>query len=101
MDNAVRHAQPFQDGKYPLRAFILPTNELVVEVEDQTPEFPNFAGAIAWEPTDEDVPPRGLWWVRRYGGRLSYALLKDGAGQAVGKTVQVLLPAMPEVSACS
>ncbi|MFE0255749.1 hypothetical protein [Streptomyces sp. NPDC059010] len=99
VDNAVSHAKPFDDGKFPLRAFILPTNELVIEVDDQTPEFPGFAEAISWKPTDENVPPCGLWWVRRYGGRLSYAVLHDGDRKAIGKTVQVLLPATPEVSA--
>ncbi|MFJ5220152.1 hypothetical protein ACIP98_36370 [Streptomyces sp. NPDC088354] len=90
MDNADRHSQPPPRARLGLRLAVLDTGELLIEVSDPMPAFPNFATAITWEPAIGE-PPRGLWTVRKLGGRLSYAIADDGCA----KTVQALVPGTP------
>ncbi|WP_280883323.1 hypothetical protein [Streptomyces pseudovenezuelae] len=87
VDNAVRHAEPFDDGNILFRLIVTAgTHELLVEVDDASHEFPGFATAA--HPFRE---PTGLWWVARHGGRLSWDVKRDTGGAVVGKTVQVIL----------
>ncbi|MGW0844183.1 hypothetical protein ACWD26_29410 [Streptomyces sp. NPDC002787] len=86
--NAADHAAALDCGEIPLRLVILPDNQLLIEVDDGTPDFPDFNKAQA-----EASVGRGLWWVSHYRGRLTYFPLLDDQGETVGKTVQVLLPA--------
>lgn len=71
----------------PLRLVELSTGELAIEVDDGTPEFPNFEKAFK-----EAKVGSGLWWVSHHGARLSWDVLTDDSGKAVGKTVQIILP---------
>lgn len=85
--NAAEHAVPLDCNETPLRLVILPDDRLLIEVDDGTPEFPDFSKTMA----DAHIG-RGLWWVSHYRGRLTYYPLRDDQGETVGKTVQVLLP---------
>ncbi|MFI9755805.1 hypothetical protein [Streptomyces collinus] len=85
--NAAEHAGPLDGGEIPLRLLLLPDSQLLIEVDDGTPEFPDFHKAQAEAPIG-----RGLWWVSHYRGRLTYFPLLNDQGKTVGKTVQVLLP---------
>ncbi|MEU1203522.1 hypothetical protein ABZ446_46040 [Streptomyces sp. NPDC005813] len=93
VDNAYRHAKPIGPGQgwVELRLTVMPTtDELLIEVDDATPEFADFAKAATAEPTG---PPPGLWWVRHYRGALSWGPKTDDAtGDVVGKTVAAILP---------
>ncbi|MFF7130448.1 hypothetical protein [Streptomyces sp. NPDC008240] len=98
VDNAFRHGWPFTDGCIRLRFTLYPkTDELLVEVSDSKPEFPNFDQATTADPVPLS-PPSGLWWVRHYQGLLSWDVDRDKADHVVGKTVQALLPATWEAS---
>ncbi|MFF4542283.1 hypothetical protein [Streptomyces aureus] len=89
VDNAVRHGQPFPDGKVVLRMLArLDTDELLIEVDDALPEFPNF-GEVANQSPEPCLNPTGLWWLAHYRGTLSL----DQWPGTDGKTVQALLPA--------
>ncbi|MGI5255646.1 hypothetical protein [Actinacidiphila glaucinigra] len=90
MDNAGRHSAPPPRTRLGLRLAVIATGELLIEVTDPLPEFPNFPEAVAWQPT-EGQPARGLWLVQHLGARLSYAVAEDGRS----KTVQALVPGTP------
>ncbi|MFD9461144.1 hypothetical protein [Streptomyces sp. NPDC060027] len=93
VDNAVKHGKPLPGGIVYLRVFGLPeTNELVIEVEDALPEFPGFE-QVANQSGEVQGPPKGLWWVAHYRGRLFWDVKSDDCGLAVGKTVQAIIPA--------
>jgi hypothetical protein len=89
VDNAANHGNPFSDGCVGLRLTVLPnTEELLIEVDDDNPDFPNFAAV-----TSADHPNgRGLWWVKHYRAELSWDEKRDGDGMVVGKTVKALVP---------
>ncbi|WP_435229461.1 hypothetical protein [Streptomyces sp. Tue6028] len=93
VDNAYRHAKPIGPGEgwIELRLTVLPTtDELLIEVDDATPEFAGFEKAAT---TEHEGPPPGLWWVRHYRGVLSLGPKTDEATSAVvGKTVAAILP---------
>ncbi|WP_432190286.1 hypothetical protein [Streptomyces sp. Tue6028] len=94
VDNAVRHADPFGPGKgfVELRLTVLPAEELLIEVDDALPLFPDFE-AVATQSCEPAGVPKGLWWVRHYRGALSWAPKKDDVtGDVIGKTVQAVLP---------
>lgn len=92
VDNAVRHGRPFADGKVVLRLLAHPdTDELLIEVDDAFPEFPDFDQVANQSHEPRSAPP-GLWWLAHYRGTASWDLQKDD-GEVVGKTVQALLPA--------
>ncbi|WP_079189175.1 ATP-binding protein [Streptomyces kebangsaanensis] len=88
VDNAARHGKPFGDGCVGLGLTLFPgTDELLIEVDDAAPEFPDFETVACGAPAG-----RGLWWVEHYRARLSWDVKKDKDGQVVGKTVQALVP---------
>ncbi|MFF4256689.1 hypothetical protein ACFY1L_36435 [Streptomyces sp. NPDC001663] len=92
VDNAVRHGKPFPDGRVSLHLIVTgDTRELLVEVDDANPEFPDFekAASLSGEPNGR---PTGLWWVAHYRGRLRWDVKRDVDGEVVGKTVQAILP---------
>ncbi|MEU9273241.1 hypothetical protein AB0E04_48995 [Streptomyces sp. NPDC048251] len=89
VDNAFRHGRAFRDGRLPFRLTVHPeTHELLIEVDDADPEFPDFPQAAELE----GKTPTGLWWVDHYKGRLAYTKRTDDYGEVVGKTVQAVLP---------
>ncbi|MGW4518790.1 hypothetical protein ACWEO4_44495 [Streptomyces sp. NPDC004393] len=99
VDNAFRHGQPFPDGCIRLRFVLLSkTDELLIEVSDADREFPAFTQAVTADPAPQKAPG-GLWWVRRYQGRLSWDVKRDDQDHVVGKTVQAIIPATWEASA--
>jgi hypothetical protein len=61
--NAAAHAEPMSNGMVPLRLIELSAGELAIEVDDGTPEFPNFAHAVEEAKTKVGS---GLWWVSHY-----------------------------------
>ncbi|MGW1801561.1 hypothetical protein ACWCQN_38000 [Streptomyces sp. NPDC001984] len=92
VDNAFRHAKPFGSGEgwIELRLTLKSgTDELLMEVDDASPEFSNFQAATTADP---EGPPPGLWWVGHYQGTLSWNVKTDNVGTVVGKTVQALIP---------
>jgi anti-sigma regulatory factor (Ser/Thr protein kinase) len=89
VDNAVKHGQPFTDGKIVLRMRAHgDTDELLIEVDDALPDFPDFDQVANQIPEPRPAPP-GLWWPAHYRGTVSWDRWPD----ADGKTVQALLPA--------
>ncbi|GAB7102038.1 hypothetical protein JCM4814A_03520 [Streptomyces phaeofaciens JCM 4814] len=86
-DNAAKHGQPFSDGCVILRLTVLEVGELLVQVDDADPCFPNFAplnvGSL------ETLT--GLGFAHRLGAKLDWHMLLED-GSPVGKTVQALLP---------
>ncbi|MFF7476983.1 hypothetical protein [Streptomyces sp. NPDC008092] len=92
VDNAVRHGKPFNDGCVSLHLIVTrDTHELLVEVDDANPEFPDFE-KVANQTGEPQGKPAGLWWVDHYRGRLSWDVKRDVDGEVVGKTVQAVLP---------
>jgi len=92
VDNAANHGEFFPDGTITLRLIVdAETRELLIEVEDARHDFPGFAEA-ANQSGSVVGRPKGLWWVAHYKGRLSWDVKKGDDGEAVGKTVQVVLP---------
>ncbi|MGW5732895.1 MULTISPECIES: ATP-binding protein [Streptomyces] len=88
VDNAVKHAlAPGQSGA-DLSAFFRVTeaHELIVDVIDPNPTFPEFDRAAAEE------SERGLGLVQKAGGALSWFLTP----QADAKIVRAVLPPGPE-----
>ncbi|MFF0001135.1 hypothetical protein [Streptomyces avermitilis] len=88
VDNAARHGKPFGAGHVVLRLTLLPTDELLIEVDDSHPSFPDFE-AVASGSLHQDC---GLWWVNHYRAKLSWAVKRDANDVVIGKTVQALLP---------
>ncbi|MEY2249018.1 hypothetical protein AB8A21_39875 [Streptomyces sp. BF23-18] len=102
-DNAARHGQPFHDGKIAVRLIAHPgTSELLIEVDDARPDFPNFE-QVANQGREPEPEPgaaaRGLWWAAHYRGTISSDVKRDDDGADAGKTVQVILPATWDGSA--
>ncbi|MEU1533944.1 hypothetical protein [Streptomyces fagopyri] len=94
VDNAVRHAKvfPSDGGIVTLRVYAFPgTDELAIEVDDALPRFPGFP-QVANQSSEVQGPPKGLWWVAHYRGRLSWDVKRDVSHTVIGKTVQALLP---------
>lgn len=93
VDNAIRHAKPFGPGEgwIELRLTVLSgTDELLIEVDDASPEFADFNEAMSATPSG---PPPGLWWIRHYQGTLSWDPKTDATtGDVLGKTVTAFLP---------
>ncbi|MGW0574784.1 hypothetical protein ACWD25_02210 [Streptomyces sp. NPDC002920] len=85
--NAAAHAAPLDCDGTPLRLVILPDSQLLIEVDDGTPDFAGFGKVMEGAPVG-----RGLGWVSHYRGRMTHYPLLDEQGKTVGKTVQVLLP---------
>ncbi|MEU0787778.1 hypothetical protein ABZ341_40380 [Streptomyces sp. NPDC006173] len=98
VDNAVRHGLATPDGLIVLRLIILEeTQELLIEVDDALPGFPDFETA-ANQPTEPIGTPTGLWWVAHYHAELIWDVRRDQDGVVIGKTVQAILPASWEGS---
>ncbi|MGW7410204.1 hypothetical protein ACWGI9_42140 [Streptomyces sp. NPDC054833] len=93
VDNAIRHAKPFGPGEgwIELRLTVPSrTDELLIEVDDASPEFADFNEAMSATPS---APPPGLWWIRHYQGTLSWDPKTDATtGDVIGKTVTAFLP---------
>ncbi|MET7685641.1 ATP-binding protein [Streptomyces sp. NPDC005423] len=88
MDNAARHGKPFDGNVVRLRLMCLKaTDELVIEVDDAGPGFPNFGKATGRD-LNGGPPLNGLEWALHYHGRLAWRPAEDGSG----KTVQAVLP---------
>ncbi|MER7679071.1 hypothetical protein [Streptomyces sp. NPDC096934] len=94
VDNAVRHAKafPIDGGVVTLRVFgFADTGDLAIEVDDALPRFPGFP-QVANLSSEVQGPPKGLWWVAHYRGRLSWDVKRDVTHTVIGKTVQALIP---------
>ncbi|TXS59589.1 hypothetical protein EAO69_41665 [Streptomyces sp. me109] len=94
VDNAVRHAKafPIDGGVVTLRVFgFADTGDLAIEVDDALPRFPGFP-QVANLSREVQGPPKGLWWVAHYRGRLSWDVKRDVTHTVIGKTVQALIP---------
>ncbi|WP_371801541.1 ATP-binding protein (plasmid) [Streptomyces sp. NBC_01732] len=80
--NAVVHADPGPSSigrQITLHYAMTDKHDLLIDVYDPLPAFPDFEGAVDGE------KGRGLWTVRQMGGELSWALC-DG-----GKVVRAML----------
>ncbi|MEU4090173.1 ATP-binding protein [Streptomyces aureus] len=98
-DNAARHGRPFHDGKIVVRLIAHPdTDELLIEVEDARPDFPDF-DRVANQSHATRPAPTGLSWATHYRGTVSWDVKRNDEGVDVGKTVQVILPATWDGSA--
>ncbi|MEV6786817.1 hypothetical protein [Streptomyces sp. NPDC051098] len=78
--NAVVHANPgpLDDRRcLGLRLAVTEADELLIDVSDPLPHFPDFAAAAAGE------RGRGLWQVARLGCDLTWFLTDDGDGKVV------------------
>ncbi|MFJ4828747.1 hypothetical protein ACIP79_02220 [Streptomyces sp. NPDC088747] len=92
VDNAVRHGRPFADGCISLHLIVAAdTHELLIEVDDASPEFPGF-GDVAIQNSEVRETTTGLGWVAHHGGRLSWDVKRSVDDVIVGKTVQAILP---------
>ncbi|MFF4902247.1 ATP-binding protein [Streptomyces sp. NPDC001068] len=89
VDNGVRHGMPADvpkdERRLVLSAAVAETGELLIDVSDLNPAFPDFDRAVAGE------KGRGLWQVARLGARIIRFLPHEGAG----KTVRAVLPPGP------
>lgn len=89
VDNGVRHGMPDEVPRHERRlslvAALTEDGELLIEVSDLNPSFPDFDAAVRGE------KGRGLWHVARLGARVIRFLPHEG----VGKTVRAVLPPGP------
>ncbi|WP_079148505.1 ATP-binding protein [Streptomyces agglomeratus] len=81
VDNAVRHGMA---ERVKARLAITETQQLVIDVEDPTPQFLAFGAAVQGE------TGRGLWEAKRLGARVVWFLRNDA-----GKTVRATLAPGP------
>ena len=84
MANAFAHTSAPEYAVITMQWALLQSGELVFQVHDGRPEFPDFDKVVSWEPAQGERP-RGLWTARRLGAEISYAPTDDG------KTVQALI----------
>ncbi|WP_217561558.1 hypothetical protein [Streptomyces sp. GbtcB6] len=92
VDNAVSHGEPFPDGTITLRLIVnAESRELLIEVDDAFRDFLGFV-EVANQGIDVKGKRCGLWWVARCNGHLAWDVKTDEDGEAVGKTVQAILP---------
>jgi hypothetical protein len=98
VDNAVRHGKAFADGTVTLRMLAdAESGELLIEVDDANPDFPNLDEVAKQSGELNELPTgTGLWWVHGYHGRVFCDQKKSVDDVVVGKTVQVILPAVWE-----
>ncbi|MFC9931696.1 ATP-binding protein [Streptomyces sp. NPDC127190] len=84
LDNAVRHALPVAKTvqTFGVRLSVTEAHELLVDVTDPVPAFPNFDKAVAGE------VGRGLWEAVRQGAELSWFVVGSDYG---AKTVRAVL----------
>ncbi|MFC7267176.1 ATP-binding protein [Streptomyces lutosisoli] len=77
--NAVVHAAPVNgtSAQMNVRLAVTEKDELLIDVGDPSPEFPDCAAAIRGE------KGRGLWDVRRLGADVSWSLSENGRGKTV------------------
>uniref|UniRef100_UPI002F9118FB ATP-binding protein n=1 Tax=Streptomyces longwoodensis TaxID=68231 RepID=UPI002F9118FB len=88
VDNAVKHGELHPRDDVPLRLTLGPESEdLVIEVDDSVPDFPDFEAKLA-----AATGGSGLGWVKHYRALMSWNERRDDAGRVVGKTVMVLVP---------
>ena len=81
------YGRPFPDGCVTLRLTVLELGELLVQVDDADPCFPNFAALNVG--SSETLT--GLGFAHGLGAKLDWHMLMED-GSPVGKTVQALLP---------
>ncbi|MFF0089307.1 hypothetical protein ACFYSF_05000 [Streptomyces canus] len=87
-DNAAKHGRPFFDGSVILRLSVAPkTGELLVEVDDANPAFPNFEEVQSGLCGSDS----GLGFVQYQRARINWHVLQDDHGAVLGKTVQAIL----------
>ena len=84
MANAFAHAAVPEHAQFTMRWALLQTGELVFQVHDGRPAFPDFDKAVSCKPAAGERP-RGLWTARGLGAEISYAPMDDG------KIVQALI----------
>lgn len=77
--NAVVHAAPVTgtSAQMQVRLAVTEKDELLIDVSDPSPEFPDCAAAIRGE------KGRGLWDVRRLGADVTWILSENGRGKTV------------------
>ncbi|MBK3639479.1 hypothetical protein JHN46_02160 [Streptomyces sp. MBT33] len=88
VDNGFRHGLPpgaVNESRLVLRAAVTEAGDLVIDVTDPTPAFPDFAAAR------EGEMGLGLRRVAALGARLTWFLHSDGSG----KTVRAVLAPGP------
>ncbi|MGW3651054.1 ATP-binding protein [Streptomyces sp. NPDC000878] len=89
MANAVAYSGVPGYAQIPMHWALLPTGELVIQVQDARREFPDFDEVTKWEPA-EGEPVRGLWVARQLGAEIAFS---PNSG---GKVVQALIrPSTP------
>ncbi|MFD4560531.1 hypothetical protein ACFWP5_40505, partial [Streptomyces sp. NPDC058469] len=77
MANAFAHTHVPEYAQFAMWWALLQAGELVFQVHDGRPEFPDFDEAVSWEPTGGERPC-GLWTARRLGAEISYAPVGGG-----------------------
>ena len=84
VDNAVTHGlQHGQDGQsISARLSLTEARELVIDVTDPTPHFPDFLEAV------DGARGRGLWNARQRGARLSWFIAPGSDGKTVRATLK-------------
>ncbi|MCT9003552.1 hypothetical protein [Streptomyces rhizosphaerihabitans] len=84
MANAVAHSRVPEYAQISMQWMLLPTGELVIQVQDFRRDFPDFSDVVTWKPV-EGEKPRGLWIARELGAELAFAPTE------AGKIVQALI----------
>ncbi|MFH8934131.1 hypothetical protein [Streptomyces griseosporeus] len=88
-DNGSKHGQPFPDGSVSLRLGVVPeSGELLVEVDDAAPFFPQFSEVVA----KAHGKGSGLGFVQYQHATINWYVARDDTGSVVGKIVQAVLP---------
>ncbi|MEE1764390.1 ATP-binding protein [Streptomyces sp. SP18BB07] len=89
LDNGVRHGMPDEvpphRRRIDLRTAVNEAGDLLIDVSDLNPSFPDFEEAARGE------KGRGLWHVARLGAQVSRYLPHE----SVSKTVRAVLPPGP------
>jgi anti-sigma regulatory factor (Ser/Thr protein kinase) len=85
VDNGVRHGMPNGTDKTQrrivLRVTVNEAGELVIDVTDLNPTFPNFAAAVKGE------KGLGLWHVAHHDAQVTWFLHHEGPGKTVRATL--------------
>ncbi|MBZ6253595.1 ATP-binding protein [Streptomyces olivaceus] len=83
VDNAVAYGLTGAPGQsLSARLGVTEARELVIDVTDPNPKFPNFVEAV------DGTIGRGLWNARQHGARLTWFVASDFEGKTVRATLQ-------------
>ncbi|WP_143569917.1 ATP-binding protein [Streptomyces acidiscabies] len=87
VDNAVTHAEFRGEGVVRLVLLVADSGELLIDVMDPDPDFPDFAQAV-----NSGSRTSGIGFVRGLGGEITWGVPDAGGG---GKCVRVRLSPTP------